>query len=206
MFYPMMLMYFKWKQDEILKSIRFNVIWRNKVKLYGNFQDYHQFTVTVYEVSKLINIVIGIVYVMTPILFAQAIMVFNQEVNSFFDRLLQIGISIIFPIWIFLIYMMHHLATIITTVNQSIPKYLYPTFNNKDFARLTNQVGLNLNYSFGQLSNVMVQMKIDSFIARLNEEYVGFYCFNLFKLTKLAFFQYLYVFMTAYVLVHDFKK
>ena len=32
-------------------------------------------------------------------------------------------------------------------------------------------------------------MKIDSFIARLNEEYIGFYCFNLFPFTKLAYFQ-----------------
>ena len=34
-------MYMKWKQDELIKSIRYNLLWRNKVKLYDNIQVCH---------------------------------------------------------------------------------------------------------------------------------------------------------------------
>ena len=197
------LMFLKWKQDEIVKSIRFNLLWGNKIKLYDTLIVYHKFTVTVNKVSKLINIIIGMIYTMTPGMFSQAIMILNIQANNIEEMILQIIVIFVIPFYVILIFIVNHLGCTITTVNQSIPKYLYPVFNKKNFSRLNYQIGLNLNYNSGQLSNIMVHMKIDSFIARLNEEYVGFYCFNLFPFTKLSFFQYLYVFMTAYVLVND---
>ena len=116
-------------------------------------------------------------------------------------------LTIIYIIFLMtLLYIVNYLCTSITTANQSITKYLYKVFNDQNFNRLSQQsVGLNLNYNFGQLSNIMVHMKIDSFIARLNEEYIGFYCFNLFPFTKLAYFQYLYIFMTSFVLIYELK-
>ena len=142
---------------------------------------------------------------MTPGMFSQAMMILNIQANNLEEMILQKLVMLIVPFYVILIFIINHLACTITTVNQSIPKYLYQVFNKKNFSRLNHQVGLNLNYKSGQLSNIMVYMKIDSFIARLNEEYVGFYCFNLFEFTKLSFFQYLYVFMTAYVLINDLK-
>ena len=199
------LMFLKWKQDEIVKSMRFNLLWGNKVKLYDNLIVYHQFTETVSKVSKLINIEVGLIYTMTPGMFSQAMMILNIQANNLEEMILQKLVMLIVPFYVILIFIINHLACTITTVNQSIPKYLYQVFDKKNFSRLNHQVGLNLNYKSGQLSNIMVYMKIDSFIARLNEEYVGFYCFNLFQFTKLSFFQYLYVFMTAYVLINDLK-
>ena len=199
------LMFLKWKQDEIVKSVRFNLLWGNKVKLYDNLIVYHEFTETVSKFSKLINIEVGLIYTMTPGMFSQALMISNIQANNLEEMVLQKLVMLIVPFYVILIFIINHLACTITTVNQSIPKYLYQVFNKKNFSRLNNQVGLNLNYKSGQLSNIMVYMKIDSFIARLNEEYVGFYCFNLFQFTKLSFFQYLYVFMTAYVLINDLK-
>ena len=92
----------------------------------------------------------------------------------------------------------------ITHQNQTLPKYLYPIFHDKQFTRFEHRISLNLNYNFGQLSDIMVRIKIDSFIARLNEEFVGFYCFNLFQLTKLSFFEYIYMLISDFVLIQDF--
>ena len=204
--YITVLIFLKWTQDEIIKSIRFNVFWRNKVKLNDSFKVYHQFTRTVNEMSKLINMLIGMIYILTPVMFSQAIVLFNEQAITLVDNLMKLLFIAIIPFTIICIYLVNHLGSSITIVNQSIAKFLYPLFNDKNFNRLSQQsVGLNLNYNFGQLSNIMIHMKIDSFIARLNEEYIGFYCFNLFQFTKLAFFQYLYMFMTAYVLVFDLQ-
>ena len=196
-----LIIFLKWKQDEIIKSIRFSVIWRNKVKLNDGLKVYHQFTRTISELSRLINMVIGMIYILTPIMLSQGIIIINGQANSKFDNLIQLIFVIIITFVIILIYIFNHLASSITLVNQSIPKFLYPVFNNMNS---NNQVGLKTNNNSNR-SNILFQMKIDSFIARLNEEYVGFYCFNLFQFTKLAYFQYLYMFMSAYVLIQDFK-
>ena len=60
------LLFIKYKQDDIIKSIRFTVLWRNKVRLYDNLQNYHQFTRLVDKFSKLINVICGIIYSITP--------------------------------------------------------------------------------------------------------------------------------------------
>ena len=200
-------MYLKWKQDEIIKSIRFNLIWRNKVRLYNNLRVYHSFTKTFDKVSKPINMLIGMLYSMTPGIFSQIIMmVTKQSLNNEWETIVMRLTIILIIFFMTLVYIINHLCTSITTANQSIVKSLYKVFNDQNFNRLTQQsVGLNLNYNFGQLSNILVHMKIDSFIARLNEEYIGFYCFNLFPFTKLAYFQYLYIFMTSFVLIYDLK-
>ena len=197
-----LLIFLKWKQDEIIKSIRFSVIWRNKVKLNDGLKVYHQFTRTISELSRLINMVIGMIYILTPIMLSQGIIIINGQDNSKFDNFIQLIFVIIITFVIILIYIFNHLASSITLVNQSIPKFLYPVFNNMNS---NNQVGLKTKNNSNR-SNILFHMKIDSFIARLNEEYVGFYCFNLFQFTKLAYFKYLYMFMSAYILISNNKN
>ena len=144
---------------------------------------------------------------MTPAMFFQIIMMMTkQDLNKQWKTIFM-WLTIIYITFVLtLIFIINHLCTSITTANQSIAKYLYKVFNDLNFNRLTHgSVGLNLNYNFGQLSNINIHMKIDSFIARLNEEYIGFYCFNLFPFTKLAYFQYLYIFMTSFVLIYELK-
>ena len=202
-----MIFYLKWKQDEIIKSIRFHLIWRNKVRLYNNLRVYHSFTITFDKVSKPINMLIGMMYAMTPVILSQAIMmVTKQEINNEWKTIVKRLTIIYITIIMIVVFIINHLCTSITTANQSIAKYLYKVFNDQNFNRLSQQsVGLNLNYNFGQLINIKIHMKIDSFIARLNEEYIGFYCFNLFPFTKLAYFQFLYIFMTSFLLIYDLE-
>ena len=141
-----------------------------------------------------------------PIIWSQALLISNEQTNTILEKMAQLIFMMMIHFWNIFLFMFTHFTTSITTSNKTLPEYLYPVFKDNNFNRLNNQVGLNLNYKFGILSNITVHMKIDSFIARLNEEYVGFYCYNLFQLTKLAFLQYLYTFMTAYVLISGLIK
>ena len=198
-------MFLKLKQNDIIKSIRFNVLWRNKVRLYDNLKDYHQFTRLVDKLGKIINIMCGIIYLLTPFLISQVLsLLTNETFKNIIDKVGQIFFTILIITMIITIYIFDDILSRITKVSKTLPKYLYPIFKDKNFNRFDHRIGLNLNYRSGQLSDIMVRIKIDSFIARLNEEFVGFYCFNLFEVTKLAFFEYIYMLMTVFVLIQDF--
>ena len=205
MFVLTMFMFLKYKQNDIIKSIRFNVLWRNKIRLYDNLKQYHQFTRLVNKLSKLINMLCGITYLITPFFISQILWILtDEEPKSIIDKMMQIFFIIMVIILIIGIYIFDDILSSITKVNQTLPRYLYPIFHDKHFTRFKHKYSLNLNYNFGQLSDIMVRIKIDSFIARLNEEFVGFYCFNLFKVTKLAFFEFIYMLMSDFVLIQDF--
>ena len=90
------VMCLKWKQDEIIKSIRFHLIWRSKVRLYDNVRVYHSFTQTFDKVSKPINMLIGLLYLMTPGLLSQIIMMVNkQDLNDEWETIVM-RLTIIF--------------------------------------------------------------------------------------------------------------
>ena len=198
------LMFLKLKQDDIIKSIRFNVIWRNKIRLYHSFNDYHDFTIMVKIFSKFMNFLTGVCYFINPYVLSQVIRTLNEEPKNYLDNFLQkLGMFCIIA-YIFVLYILDDIASTLTKVNKTLPKYLYPIFKGKNFNRFNYSIGMNLNYRSGQLSDIMVRMKIDSFIARLNQEFIGFYCFNSFKLTKLGFYKYLYMCMSTFVLIQDF--
>ena len=194
----------KLKQNDIIKSIRFNVLWRNKVRIYDNLKDYHQFTRLVDKLSKFINVMCGIMYLLTPLIISHLLWVLTEEESeNIWENLFEIIFTFLVTLVIFIIYIFGNFVSNITKVNQTLPKYLSSIFKDKNFTRFEHKHSLNLNYNFGQLSDIMVRIKIDSFIARLNEEFVGFYCFNLFKVTKLSFFKYIYIFMSVFVLIQN---
>ena len=198
-------MFLKLKQNDIIKSIRFNVSWRNKFRLYDNLKQYHQFTELVDKLSKLINLFCGIIYSISPFLISQTLWILiESSPKSFVEKLAQIAFIFMIVVTFILLYIFLDILSNITQLNQTLPKYLYPIFQDKQFTRFKHRISFNLNYNFGQLSDIMVRIKIDSFIARLNEEFVGFYCFNLFQLTKLTFFEYIYMLISDFVLIQDF--
>ena len=51
------------------------------------------------------------------------------------------------------------------------------------------------------LTGLRLRLKMDEFILSLNENYVGFYCFNLFTFTKMSFYKYIFGLSITYVLV-----
>ena len=198
-------MFLKLKQNDIIKSIKFNVIWRNKVRLYDNLKQHHEFTRLVNKSSKLINVICGMIYLIVPIFISQILWILIEDDNKTFElRLVKFALIFAVIFAFVLIYIFENILCEISQMNEHLPNYLYPIFHDKQFARFQHRITLNLNYRFGQLSDIMVRIKIDSFIARLNEEFVGFYFFNLFKVTKLAFFEVIYMLMSDFVLLQDF--
>ena len=54
--------------------------------------------------------------------------------------------------------------------------------------------------------NLMINLKIEELIAGLNEHFIGFYCFNLFKFTRMTFLQFYGFLTTSYILVNRVLK
>ena len=205
-FISIMLIFLNWKLREIMKCIRISVLWRNKLRLLDNMMTYNKFTKLVHEISSLINMLIGTMHTMTPIFTSATIMIMKNEPKSYSDQLIHLAILSWSPVIFLLAYLINHYCASIPLRNQSIAKYLYPVFYDKNFHRIENHRLIRFYSYRTQGSNILIHMKIDSFIARINEQYVGFHCLNLFQFTKLAILQHYCYFFTVYVLIYKLNK
>ena len=201
-----MIMFLYWKLNEIIKSMRLSVLWRNKVRLLDNMRAYNKFTKLVHEISHPINYTIGFLFLLTPPLISTNVILWKREANTLIEQLLHILMLIYIPWQIIFISTFNHFCASIPLRNRSIAKYLYPVFYDKNFHRIQMHRSLRFYSYRTQTSNLLIHMKIDSFIARLNEQFVGFFCFNLFQFTKLAMLQYLSYFSTVYILFNKLIK
>ena len=201
-----MIMFLNWKFDEIIRSMRLSVLWRNKVRLLDNMMIYNTFTELVHNISRPINYTIGFIFLITAPLISTTVILWMSEPKTLIELLIHLIIFIYIPIQIVLIYIFNHFCASIPLRNRSIAKYLYPVFYDKNFHRIQMHRSLRFYSYRTKTSNLLIHMKIDSFIARLNKQFVGFYCFNLFKFTKLAMLQYLSYFSTVYILFNKLIK
>ena len=64
----MFLSFMRWKLDEIIKSFRVSIRWRNKVRLLEDLHNYDQFTRLIEEANFVMSMVIGDVYIISPYL------------------------------------------------------------------------------------------------------------------------------------------
>ena len=155
----------------------------------------------------MINQLIGIFYLITPVIFSQFLTILNGQANNFFELFLILCVKIIIPFILLLFCIIIHI-NFNNNSQQIFNKTLIPIIQKHCFNRPNYQVGLYqlyLSNKYEILSDIIMKMKMDSFIARLNEEYVGFYCFNLFEMTKLVVLEYFYVFLTVYMFIHDLR-
>jgi len=102
--------------------------------------------------------------------------------DSFTDRMGKV-VMIFGMIWnISGAYVVNLMAVSMTTGNKKLARLLYPMFIDE------------------HSMDLKTKMKINSFIARLNTEFIGFRCFNLFKMTKLAFYEYWLSLTSSYIM------
>ena len=66
---------------------------------------------------------------------------------------------------------MNLLCASVTTRNKDTPKYLYWVFCTSKRLDLT------------------LRLKLEGLLARINSEFIGFQCLNMFEFTKMAFFE-----------------
>ena len=82
-------------------------------------------------------------------------------------------------------YTMYYMVSSICTMNKVILKLLIPIqFDKRHKTR-------------------QMKLKIDSFIDRLNEEFVGFYCLYAIKFNRMSFYHYILGISTTYLLVDE---
>ena len=170
--------------DELIEKLRVSIRWNNEQRLYQVLQSYDQLIGVVQQLSGQYNMIIGLVYCLLPYFISLNIELMRINRDDLLFKWLRGACLVLFVSSNIAIFMINQISASITVRNKSIHKYLYPMFCN----------GRNR------------KLKIDSFIARLNTQFIGFYCFNLFQFTKLVFYQYVLSVSSSYFLIIDVLK
>ena len=185
------------KLDQIAMSIHLHIHWRNKVNLFNAINEYDQLTRLITDISIVINFVNGLLYLCTPYCFSVALNILKWHAHTLLGKCLQIACIVVFIIVLLCICLMNYMMGSITTRNKSITKYLYRAFTDTKF------INHNKKLLFYNTSNTKLYIKIDNLIARINEQYVGFYCFNMFELTKRSFYEYILALFVSHIFIND---
>ena len=180
-FIPITLLNYKF--DELIEKLRVSIRWNNEQRIHQVLQSYNELIDVVKQLSGFNNMIIGLAYCMVPYIMAINIELTHINRNDFFFTLLKMAFISLFIVSNVGIFIINQISASITVRNKSIHKYLYPMFCN------------------GRQRKLRTKLSIDSFIARLNTQFIGFYCFNLFPFTKMAFYQYGFTVSTSYFLV-----
>ena len=167
--------------DKLLVSIRNN----NTLVIHKIVESYDQLISDCQQLSPTYNVIIGLVYCLVPYIISIFVELMKIDRNDLLFKLLKICFIIFFMISNINAFIMNQLSASITVRNKSIHKYLYPMFFSNMKIR------------------IRTKLTIDSFIARLNNQFIGFYCFNLFQFTKKAFYEYAIVISTCYFLIKN---
>ena len=186
LYVPITLLNFK--LDELIRKLRISIKWNNESGIHKVLKSYNELIDIVQQLSGPYNVIIGIVYCFVPYLIAVSIELVKLDKDDTILIIIEYLHWFVFIFAILTSFIINQLSASITVRNKTIPRYLYPMFFNERNLKLRTK------------------LKIDSFIARLNQQFIGFYCFNLFKFTKLAFYQYAFSVTSTYILVFNFFK
>ena len=172
-----------YKFDELIEKLRVSIRWNNEQRLHQLLQSYNELIDVVQQLSGLYNIIIGLAYCIVPYITAINIELIDIKRNDLLFKSLKMLYLFLFIVINIGIFIINQISASITVRNKSIHKYLYPMFICE------------------RKTKIRTKLSIDSFIARLNTQFIGFYCFNLFKFTKMAFYQYAFTVSTSYFLI-----
>ena len=180
-FFPITLLNYLF--DELIKKLRVSIRWNNEKRLYQVLHSYNDLIAIVSQLGVLFNHIIGLVYCLVPYILALFVEIFKIERDDILFKIVKIFSVVFFIVANLTAFLINQMSASITVRNKSIHKYLYPMFIKERKTRIP------------------IKLSIDSFIARLNTQFIGFYCFNLFPFTKMAFYQYAFSVSTCYFLL-----
>ena len=170
--------------DELIEKLRVSIRWNNEQQIDQVLVNYDQLIGCVQQLSGPYNTCIGLIYCLVPYNLAIIIEIMNIDISDdLLSKLVKVSFYLLFIGVNIALFMINQISASITVRNKSIHKYLYPMFINERKRKL------------------QIKLKIDSFIARLNTQFIGFYCFNLFEFTKMAFYQYSLTVSKSYFLI-----
>ena len=158
----------------------------NKMGDQGNLNNsYNHLVQDVRKIRKLFNPDIGIIYLSAPFIIGHAYQIMSDHHVHWLGRLIGLTVLLVASTSNYIIYSM---ASSICFMNKIIVKLLYPIQFNKKPKKVTNK------------------LKIDSLIARLNKEFVGFHCLYFIKFNKLSFYNYVLGLSSVYFLINNLLK
>ena len=174
-----------YKFDEILKALRVNIRWNNATKIIQSIEQHDKTTRLLNELGDMYSRILFVFYMMWPYTLSAIIkLLLVPSLNKYF----KVSIIFIVVIMTIVIYFFNYICASITVRNKNAPKYLYSKFIRSNKLRIS------------------IKMKIEAFLLRLITDFIGIYCLNMFKFTKLTFYQYFMTISSAYVLIYGLDK
>jgi hypothetical protein len=149
------------------------------------------------HVSGVMNSIIGVIYFLSPYFLSLAIEIYRKPTSNLHDKLLKQFFIAWFFYDLIIFFFLNYLAASINNKNYPIKRYLCQFISEENIVIKGKSI-FKINFR--------LKLKIDAIIARINEQYVGFYCLNMFKFTNLAALEYLYGVMTTYILINGLYK
>ena len=175
-----MISYVNYKFDEILKSLRLSILWNNKRGIFKNIIDHHNLVVITQQFSYLMNSIIGLIHSIIPYIMVLVIKIIMLPTIPGY---LKYYFIVLIITYIAFIYSLNLLCASVTVRNKNAPKQFYRVFSSYKFIDLKTR------------------LKIISMLEKLTSVFIGFYCFNMYKFTKISFYTYFITITSAYILV-----
>ena len=182
------IMKLNYRLDEMIMKLRVAIRWNNEKTFNEALDSYEKLIEDVGRLSGPYNMIIGLTYCIVPYLIAINVQLLKIKRDDLLFRILKNAFLLLFFGAILDTFLINQISASITVRNKSIPRYLYPMFCSQRNRR------------------TRMKLKVDSFVAQLNSQFVGFYCFNLFEFTKMAFYQYAITISSSYFLLSNFFR
>ena len=186
----MTIIFICYKFDELRLSLVIAIHRHDIKQILIHIRNHSRLTRLCKSLSNLNNIALGLVYMLLPYMSVLSIECLKYETDGYFDLLAKILFLFSFTLVNLCAYLINQSAASISVRSKVFPKLCYKVFQKSN----------NRSYS------LRFKLKVEEFIARLNKEFIGYRCFNLFKFTKLAFFKYVLSIGVTYVLVVGFIR
>ena len=168
--------YLKFTFMETLTTIERSI--KHKSHYSNALLEHHHFSILLGHFSPYVNSVIGIMYNLSPAIMIISLQIMMESDIEIWKRCF---IGNFFIIAILCGYYINKLATWFPMTNSKITNIIYPVYRDK--------------------VSISKVLKLDNFIAILNETFLGFYCFNMFQMTKLSFYKYLFGISVTYIMI-----
>ena len=182
-FMPITMLNYKF--DETLKTLRIAILWNNPNRIMSSISRHHQVTRLLNELGDMYSKIIGLIYFILPYIISLTL---KPLFMPGFYIYLKIILILVFVIFVTFTYVLNYMVASITVRNEKAPKYIYPIFYNNSKISITTK------------------LKIEAFLVRLNTEFIGIYCLDFFKFTKLSIYQYFISISSAYILISNLES
>ena len=175
--FVMSMMYLKYSFTQTLNTVEGCI--KNKRMYRRALLDHKRFSLLLTKFSPFINSVIGNLYNLSPVIIIISMQISLEKDLALWKRCF---IGNLFITSALGGYFVNKLATWFPLNNRKISKWIYR---------------LNYDRSSGSIQYLL---KLDEFLSSQNEMFFGFHCYNMFEMTKLTFYKYLFGISVTYIM------